>query len=241
MKKDLSLKEIGLLLWHNVVLLLIVTIIGGIIGFAYSHITLDPYYVASSTLIVNSMNKQPVEQNNTSSTVNNTQQQQVTTAEQNSAATLLATYSVIVKSQSLCAEVSARLADQGIQYSAGALQGMISVNQIDETQIMRISIRGKNAKDVAIIANTFSATAVELLPEKIIGGHVVPLDSASKPGGPAGPNHTVYILEGMILCACLAFAVIFLIYLLDTKIKNEEDLQHMTDIPIIGTIPHVGQ
>ena len=243
MKKDLSLKEIGLLLWNNIAILLIVTIVGGIIGFAYSHFTLNPYYVANTTLIVNSINKQPTAQNGDTSSqpVSTQQQQQITTAEQNSASTLLATYSVIVKSQSLCAEVSARLADQGLYYSAGGLQGMISVTQVDETQVMRITVRGGNAKDVAVIANTFSATAVELLPEKIIGGHVVPLDAATKPSAPAGPNKTIYIVEGMLICACLAFAVIFLIYMLDTKIKNEDDLHQMCNIPVIGTIPHVGQ
>ena len=237
MKKDLSLKEIGLLLWKHIALLLVVTIAGGIIGFAYSHFALDPYYIANTTLIVNSINKQ----NGNGDAQNTTSTQQITTAEQNSASTLLATYSVIVKSKSLCAEVSARLADQGLDYSAGALQGMMSVSQIDETQVMQITIRGGNAKDVAIIANTFSATAVALLPEKIIGGHVVPLDAAAKPSAPAGPNKTIYIIEGMLLCACLAFAVIFLIYMLDTKIKNEDDLHQMCKIPVIGTIPHVGQ
>lgn len=232
MNKDINLKDIGMLLWRHIVILVIITIIGGIAGYCYASFLLKPYYTASVSMIVTS----GANRINQDATVS-----QITTAEQNAASALVSTYSVIIKSDRVCKEVSEDLKKNGLNYSAGSIKGMMSVSRIDETQVMRVTVRGGKAKDVAAIANAISRVAEVQLPGLMQGGNAQTLDSASVPSKPAGPNKTTYVLEGMLLCACLTAGVIFLIYLLDTKIKNEEDLHSVCQIPVVGSIPHVEQ
>lgn len=232
MNKDINLKDIGMLLWRHIIILVVITIIGGIAGYCYAAFLLKPYYTASVSMIISS----GANRVNKDDTVS-----QITTAEQNAASTLVSTYSVILTSDRVCKEVSKDLEQNGIKYSSGSIKGMMSVSQIDETQVMRVTVRGSKAKDVAVIANAISRVAEIQLPELMQGGQAQTLDTASTPSKPAGPNKTTYVLEGMLLCFCLTAGVLFLIYLLDTKIKNEEDLHSVCQIPVVGSIPHVEQ
>ena len=64
------------------------------------------------------------------------------------------------------------------------------------------------------------------------------LDSAQLPTSPIKPKRKSIILIGLFLGLIVGIMVAFIRVLLDTKIKNEDDISKMTDYPILGTIPH---
>jgi len=65
------------------------------------------------------------------------------------------------------------------------------------------------------------------------------LDTALYPGTPIKPKRKLIVLVGMILGLITGIALAFLRAFLDDRIKNEEDVSTATNVPLLGTIPHI--
>ena len=63
------------------------------------------------------------------------------------------------------------------------------------------------------------------------------VDEAYSAGVPVAPKRQVVYLIGLVLGLLIPFAVIYLKDLLDTKVKDRHDLDHLS-IPFIGDVPH---
>lgn len=66
------------------------------------------------------------------------------------------------------------------------------------------------------------------------------VDEAIEPNEPIRPRVWVNTLLAAIVGAMLAFGVIFLIEYLDDRIKSPQDLHAILDVPILGTVAHMG-
>ncbi len=64
------------------------------------------------------------------------------------------------------------------------------------------------------------------------------IDTALLPKAPISPKRNLYILIGMFVGFIISFIIAFIIDILDDKIKTEDELKDMTDIPMLGTVPH---
>ena len=65
------------------------------------------------------------------------------------------------------------------------------------------------------------------------------IDEALLPGGPIKPKRKLIILVGLILGLILGIALAFLREFLDDRIKSEDDLVNIGDIPLVGLIPNI--
>ncbi|EIF51211.1 tyrosine-protein kinase family protein [Sulfurovum sp. AR] len=65
------------------------------------------------------------------------------------------------------------------------------------------------------------------------------IDEALYPGFPIKPKRKLIVLVGLILGLILGIAVAFLREFLDDRIKAEEDVTKVIDVPILGLIPHM--
>ena len=65
------------------------------------------------------------------------------------------------------------------------------------------------------------------------------IDSALVPEMAIKPKRKIIVLVGLILGLILGIALAFLRAFLDDRIKEEEDVTSKTDIPLLGSIPHV--
>jgi len=65
------------------------------------------------------------------------------------------------------------------------------------------------------------------------------IDKALYPEGPIKPKRKLIVLVGLIMGLILGIALAFLREFLDDRIKEEEDVTKVTDVPILGTIPHI--
>lgn len=74
-------------------------------------------------------------------------------------------------------------------------------------------------------------------PETETENSVASVSDAEKPASPAVSKK--YVVMGMVLAAFIYMFIVFLAYLLNTKIRGTDDLQELYDIPQLGQIPAV--
>ncbi len=65
------------------------------------------------------------------------------------------------------------------------------------------------------------------------------IDKALTPGSPIKPKKKLIVLAGLILGLILGIALAFLREFLDDRIKEEEDVTKVTNVPILGLIPNI--
>ena len=64
------------------------------------------------------------------------------------------------------------------------------------------------------------------------------IDKALLPGGTIAPKRKLYVLIGLLIGFVIAVIIAFIRDILDDKIKTEDELKSMTNIPMLGTVPH---
>ena len=64
-----------------------------------------------------------------------------------------------------------------------------------------------------------------------------PIDQAETPDQPSGPNRLLYTAVAFLAGLFLAIAIIVLMDMLNTKVRNAEDAEETLGIPVIGRIP----
>lgn len=112
-----------------------------------------------------------------------------------------------------------------------------------DTVIVEITVSNKNPDDAAEIANavatSFENAVSELVPTNADGitpVKITVLQNASVPELPSSPNVPLYIAIGAVLGLVLGLAAAIGREVLDTRIRNEHDVEGITDAPIVGGI-----
>lgn len=143
------------------------------------------------------------------------------------------TYSEIAKSKSVLQRV---VDDLELSASAEQLAANVSVTPIENTTILRISVKDTDAELAAKIANKIAAIFTEKITTIYKLENVSVLDSAKTPTAPS--NNT--LVRDMAIAALLSvfgvFALAFLIFYFDDTVKYSEDLEQRINIPIVGKV-----
>ena len=179
-----------------------------------------PKYEASVTMYVN---------NNTGKNSNN-----ISSSDLAVALRLVSTYVNIIQSNKVLEKV---IAETGMNLSVGQVRGMISAEVVDETEMFRVRVATSNPQVSADIANAIAAVAPGEISEIIEGSSAKVIDYARVPTSRSSPNYVSSAMLGAVAGAVLAAAVIVLCTVLDTRIKHEEDLKKICDVPVLGVIP----
>lgn len=179
-----------------------------------------PKYEASVTMYVN---------NNAGKNSNN-----ISSSDLAVALRLVSTYVNIIQSNKVLEKV---IAETGMNLSVGQVRGMISAEVVDETEMFRVRVATSNPQVSADIANAIAAVAPNEISEIIEGSSAKVIDYARVPTSRSSPNYVSSAMLGAVAGAVLAAAVIVLCTVLDTRIKHEEDLKKICDVPVLGVIP----
>jgi capsular polysaccharide biosynthesis protein len=86
------------------------------------------------------------------------------------------------------------------------------------------------ANAIAKVVDTVAREAMDLQSINVI-------DEAKEPTSPSGPPRTMYTGIAFLAGIFLALAIIVLLDVLDTRVRNPEEIQELLDIPVIGYIP----
>lgn len=221
--ETIDLREIFLIIKKNLLLIVAVTILASVAGFLVSAFLLTPEYEASASLIVNSREDQ-----STQTTITNDQL--------TSATKLVDTYSVILTSDTVLDKTIETL---GLDLDYEELLEKVTVEAVNATQVMRISVRDADP----VLAQNIVANIVEQAPEIIIqtvkAGSVEVISQAKAADEPVSPKKMANTAISGILGLVAALGVVFLRSVLNNRFMTDDDINKRLGLTVLGVIPQV--
>ena len=198
-----------------------VTIAAAVVALGYTALLVTPLYQADVMIYVNNIESgQQVEYISASN---------LATSQQ-----LVNTYKNIITSDSVLEVVAERL---NMGYTAKDIRAMLTAAQVEETEIFEVYITHPDPVVAAQIANTVAEVAPGMIAEVVEGSSTKIIDYAKVPESRHSPSYKKNVLVGARLGMVMALGYLTLAYLLDVRIRDDEDLTEYFDQPLLGQIP----
>lgn len=218
---EIDLWKLLLLYLRRWRLILLCGLAGAVIALVYTANFITPLYRASVTVYVNSVKA--------SQQVDYISASNLATAQQ-----LVNTYVNIIRSDTVLEKV---VDSAGLEYTAAQIRCMMTAAQVDETELFTVYISHPNPEMAAKIANAVARVAPGEIEEFVEGSSTKIIDYAKVPTSRYTPSYRKNTLLGGVVGCFLAVLYVTLLYLLDVRIKSEEDLTQLFDLPMLGQIP----
>ncbi len=219
---EIDLKQLLDALLSRIWLIVIVTAMFGVFAYFYSILAITPLYRADSTIYVNS--SQNIISNN------------IETNEISASSMMATVFAEMLKSNAIIEEVRDKA---GVSYELDTLRSMISASPVEETPLMRITVMSPNPKEAVLISNVLLEVAPDKMTNIVDGGSVKIVDRPLEPTAPSSPNILKNTFLGLVLGFVLVAGIVVLMELLDTRVKDEEQLREMFDLPVLAVIPEI--
>lgn len=179
--EELDLKEIFNIFWRRKISIIVILVIAIAIGVVYSYLGVKPQYTSYTTALLKQENKYL----ETGERVNET-----------NLASFVPTYMELVKSKTVIKEVTDEL---------NLNVGNIGVSQIEDTEMVKISVTHCNPEYAAKIANKLVEVTNKKIKELYKIDNIYVIDEAEVSTTPSNINHTkdivIFVFIG-ILVAC---------------------------------------
>ena len=222
-ERDYGLVVLELLqtLKEKVALILAATILAAALGWGFSAFLMPRKYEASVNMIVNTR----------------TEIVGVVTSDSiSSAQDLVDTYAIIIKSNKVLNQVIEKL---NLKMTYEELSKQITVDPIRNTQVMKIAAHCPSADQAALIVQTISEIAPDIVADAVEAGSCKVVSDVYSSSKPISPN----ILKTTAMAAVLAFlavcALVVLQELFHDYIVDDADLERKLGITALGVIPDV--
>lgn len=196
------------------------TVIATVIAFILSSFIIQKQYSATAKLYVENKNAEQ-----TSQIINS--------SELNAARSVVSTCIQLFSARDLAQALSDSI---GNKYSAGALMSMTSMQALNNTECLQITMTMDDPQEAVDTLNTFVNLCIENYNDMVSAGKIALYDSPASNGSPVYPSVTMFTAVGFLIGFLGTFIVVFVIEVLDTKVKAEDDLFKIYDIPVFAEI-----
>ena len=221
--EEISIKEIFEILRPKRWIILLISFLCAAVAFVYSEFIKDERYTSTSLVYVYSDT-----------------QQNTTTNDLNVAVTMVDVYKVMLTTDTFLTPVLNALPDEydSLNLKPSHVKGMISIQQVETTQIIKVSVTSTNKQ----LAYDIACKIVELAPGQLDtivpnGLSVVtieyPVMAETHNSKNEVRNSVIAFLIAFIISAC----VVWIRAVFDVKIRDTEDIETKIDTTVLGTIP----
>lgn len=125
----------------------------------------------------------------------------------------------------------------GLDTEYETLVRSITVSNPTDTQILKLSVRNPDPVLVRDISNAMSDATAEQIAAVMVTDKPSTVEEAVVPRYPISPNVKKNTLIAGLAGALLVMAIILLNYLLDDRIKSEEDIVKYLELNALASIP----
>lgn len=195
---------------------IVIVMIGGNL---FNYYTRVPMYQSSTTIILAKEDKEEDKYTQTDAMLNQK---------------LISTYREIIKSRTVLRQV---IKNENLRYSVEELSNCISVTNVEDTEIIKITVSNKDKNHAVRIANAIAPIFKEEVMKIYNINNVSVLDKAIVAKDPYNINYlkenVIYVLIGFVL----ASGVIFTIFYFDTSVKSTEELEDKLGLTVLGVVP----
>ncbi len=216
----MTLLELLALLKKHLKLVVMLPVLCAVVMALVAWLVLPNTYSASVTLYVLTSNAQQEQYTNSLSNNDLTASQMLT----NDVATL-------VKSDRVTRDAASSL-------GMDSLEGYkVSVDSQTTTRVITLTVSGRLPQSVASVANSLAAATDTVAQQSMGVESVNVIDQAYEPTSPSGPPRKLYTAVAALAGFFAAVAIVVVMDMLDTRVRNAEDAEETLGIPVIGRIP----
>ncbi len=154
------------------------------------------------------------------------------TATDLSASQMLANdFAELVKNDQLQAETAEALGLENLsEYD-------ISVVSSTTTRIIKVSVTGTDPSSVALVANKLAEEIGDTATRIMNVEAVNVITEAKEPVLPSGPRRSLYTLVALMAGLFAAIALVVVMDMLDTTVRDDEEASMLLEAPVIGRFP----
>lgn len=220
MEETISLQDLFKTLKKRIGLIALLTILAITIAGAVSFLFLTPMYQTSTEILVNQ---------GTSDTAQVTNQNIQTDLQ------LINTYSGIIKSPAILDQVAEEL-NNGM--TTEQITQKITVSNAEQSQIVNITVQDADPTLAVEIANTTANVFENDIQELMNVDNVKILSPAEMKENPApvAPNPMLNMAIAAVIGLMLGVGIAFLLEYLDTSMKDQQDIEDILGIPLLGVV-----
>ena len=218
---EIDLVQIFRLLKRRAIIIIVVTLLGGIIAYTLSSFLTTPQYESNVNIIVNT--KSDESGNMTNDNIISSQN-------------MISTYAVIIKSNTVLNKVIDRL-DLDLSYEA--LAEKIEVSAVSGTQVMKIAVKDANPTTATKILKEVTKLAPDAIIDAVDAGSCKVISEITEPNHPLPRQLEKKALTGAAAAFVVCVAIIIVLELLHNYIEDDDDVQKKLDLPVLGVIPDI--
>lgn len=218
---EIDLREIFTLLKSKILYIIAVALAAGLLAYLLTTFLITPQYEASVNMIVNTR-----QDSNAAVTNDNI----------NSAKNLVPTYAIIIKSNIVMNEVIDRL---HLDTTYEALSKKITISSVDNTQVMKISMRDPDPEHAREVVSLIAQIAPDHVIEAVEAGSCKVISEVSVSSSPVFPSIPKNTLLGVLLGIVVSVGFIVVKDMMSNYIVDDEDVQKYLGLPVIGVIPNI--
>lgn len=204
-------------------LILLAGIIGGLLANLGTRLFISPTYRTSFTAYVNN-------RTNLEGTTS------VTSSDLSAAKSLANTYARILTSRSMINHAAEKA---GMQDMENMLGNAVAVSVSPDTEILTVSVTMTDPDLATQFAQLLTEVAPEYISKIVEGSSMQIIDEPVRPTGKYAPNYRRNTGIGVIAGMALICMIIFVLEVMDDRVKDEDDLRRRYGLVVIGTIPNL--
>ena len=205
-------------IWRKKFLILLTAILTTGLAFAYSAFLATPQYDSTTRLYVVTQSSDNVAG--------------ITNQDLQAGSFLVKDYKEIILSQDVLKNVTTTL---GITED---IKGKITVTIPTDTRILSITVSDSDPNQAATIANTLRDEAAKKIIEVTKVSDVTTLEAALPAEKPSTPQTKRNLVLGFVAGAFLATALVFVLEVLDDRVKRPQDIEEGLGMTLLGVVPH---
>ncbi len=220
---ELDLKQLIVALLRKWWLIGLCALLAGVIFYFYTANFITPMYRASVSIYVNNGS------NTTEGASEYISGTNLATSQR-----LVTTYVNIIKSNTVLRKV---VEQSGLDLSVERVRGMMTASSVDDTEMFNIYVSSADPEQAAQVANAIAEVAPDEIAKILEGSSTKIIDYAEVPRYRYTPSFRTNTFLGCCVGGVLAVVYVVLRTILDKRIKSEEDLERLFDLPVLGIIP----
>lgn len=220
---EIDLKELFAAIMNKLWLILVCGFAVAVVTFLGTKILVTPIYESSTKIYV--LNKAA-------------EGTSVTASDLQASTQLTKDYQELILSRTVLEQV---IKDENLDMTYNKLADKIAVNTPTDTRVLTIVVSDQDPKVAQEIADSVREAAAEHIQKVMDTQAVNTVDKASLATAPSKPSAMKNTIFGGLIGLFLAGAVVVVLYLLDDRIKNVEDVEQHLGIGVLGVIPMTEQ
>lgn len=221
--EEINLKRVAKLAWAKKIYIILIMVVSIVVGYFYSYTYVVPKYQSKTTLLLAKISDE----------LNGNTVKQSDIADFSMTSTLLQPYISLIESNKVLKEVINNLS---LDMTEEELGSMLTVAE-ENSAMLSITVSSEDAEFAEKIATEVTNVFVEQAKEIFNIENVNIIDTAEVANEPYNINHLkdliVFAMGGIFLSSVL----VFIFYISDTTVKEEEDIENEIGLPVLGSIP----